>query len=506
MERAPTLSRRSFVALSTGTAGSLLLGTSHWQAPQDALKRQALPIPPLIDGTARGGVVTYDLTEQQGVMGFLPGLQTETFGYNGDFLGPTLLMRKGDQVAINVTNNIGLTSTTHWHGLHVPAVMDGGPHQRIEPGETWTVSFPVLNRAATYWYHPHPHAPLGQSVLMDPMGTGYQVYQGLAGMLIVEDDMSDTLALPRSYGRDDIPLILQDRRFHEDGRLMHFPDDFNAATDPALRKGGHFLVNGVEAPLLKVGAQVIRLRVLNASNARIYNLGFSDERIFYQVGSDGGYLAAPVPLSRLILAPAERAEILVDLGADKGRKIKLRSFNSENGNRLVPRPLQDSWDTADFDLLTIRVKRTKANAVTTVPESLVTVDRIPQSEAVNAPSPRPFELNANPFGINGKRMDMAIIDARIRRGDTEIWEITNPNSQAHPFHVHGDSFQILSRDAVLPPAHELGWKDVVLVRPFETVRIIKRFHDYADTLNPYMFHCHILEHEDVGMMGQFVVE
>ena len=445
--------------------------------------------------------MTYELTAQPGTRKFLAGRQTETVGYNGDYLGPTLVVRKGDLVAINVTNSFGVTTTTHWHGMHVPAAMDGGPHQRIEPGDTWAASFPVLNRAATYWYHPHPHASLGQSVLMDPMGTGYQVYQGLAGMLIVEDDTSDMLALPRSYGRDDIPLILQDRRFHEDGRLMHFPDDWNPATDPALRKGGHFLVNSVEAPLLKVGAQVIRLRLLNASNARIYNLGFSDERIFYQVGSDGGFLAAPVPLSRLILAPAERAEILVDLGADKGRKIELRSFNSENGTRLVPRPLQDSWDRADFDLLTIRVKRTKANAVTSVPERLATVARIPESEAVNATSPRSFELNANPFGINGKRMDMAIIDARIRVGDTEIWEITNPNTQAHPFHVHGNSFQVLSRDGVLPPAQELGWKDVVLVRPFETVRIIKRFRDYADPLSPYMFHCHILEHEDVGMNG-----
>ena len=172
----------------------------------------------------------------------------------------------------------------------------------------------------------------------------------------------------------------------------------------------------------------------------------------------------------------------------------------------MPRPLQDPFDTADFDLLEIRVGPATADAVFTLPESLVPVGRIPESEAVNVLSPRPFELQANPFGINGKRMDMAVIDERIRLGDTEIWEITNPNTQAHPFHVHGDSFQILSCDGVLPPANELGRKDVVLVRPFETVRIIKRFHDYADPFSPYMFHCHILEHEDVGMMGQFVVQ
>jgi len=414
-------------------------------------------------------------------------------------------MRKGDQVVLNVTNQLGERTSTHWHGLHVPAVMDGGLHEMIEPGETWTASFPVLNRAATYWYHPHLHPSPGSGAIMEPTGTGYQVYRGLAGMIIVEDGTSDSLALPRSYGRDDIPLILQDRRFHEDGSLMHFPTDFNPATDPALRKGGHFLVNGVEGPILEVGAQVVRLRILNASNARIYNLGFSDDRTFYQVVSDGGFLPAPVPMSRLVLAPAERAEILLDLGADEGRSLTLRSFNSGNGTTFVPSPLQDPWDTADFDLLEIRIGSATADAVLTLPVALATVTRIPEFDAINAESPRPFELNANPFGINGKRMDMAIIDERIRLGDTEVWEVTNPNSQAHPFHVHGDSFQILSRDGSPPPAHELGWKDVVLVRPFETVRIIKRFLDYADPVYPYMFHCHILEHEDVGMMGQFVV-
>ena len=464
-----------------------------------------LPIPSLYGGEMQGETKTFDLLMQNGSKEFIAGFLTSTSGYNGDYLGPTLLMRKGDQVVLNVTNQLGERTSTHWHGLHVPAAMDGGPHQMIESGETWTASFPVLNRAATYWYHPHLHPSPGQGAIFEPTGTGYQVYRGLAGMIIIEDGTSDTLALPRSYGRDDIPLILQDRRFHEDGSLMHFPTDFNPTRDPALRKGGHFLVNGVEGPILEVGAQVVRLRILNASNARVYNLGFSDERTFYQVVSDGGFLPAPVPLSRLVLAPAERAEILLDLGTDEGGSLTLRSFNSENGTMFVPPPLQDPWDTPDFDLLEIRIGSTTADAVLTLPEALATVTRIPEFDAVNAESPRPFELNANPFGINGKRMDMAIIDEQIRLGDTEIWEITNPNSQAHPFHVHGDSFQILSRDGSPPPAHELGWKDVVLVRPFGTARIIKRFHDYADPVNPYMFHCHILEHEDVGMMGQFVV-
>ena len=168
---------------------------------------------------------------------------------------------------------------------------------------------------------------------------------------------------------------------------------------------------------------------------------------------------------------------------DEGQTLNLRSFNGENGTTLVPFQLHDPWDTADFDLLDIQVGSAAADAVLTIPDSLASVTRIPESEAVNLPSPRPFELNANPFGINGKRMDMSVIDERIQLGATEVWEITNPNNQAHPFHAHGDSFQILSRDGVPPPAHELGWKDVVLVRPFERVRIIKRFLDYADPIH-----------------------
>ena len=459
-----------------------------------------LPIPERVFGP------NFDLEMRPGQRQFLPDKVTPTKGYNSHYLGPTLVFRLGDAVTLRVTNNIGVQTTTHWHGMHVPAAMDGGPYQRIEPGATWTASFSVLNRAGTYWYHPHPHPRLGQNVIFDQEGTGYQVYEGLAGMIIVEDGISDALPLPRQYGLDDIPLILQDRRFHEDGSLMHFPDDFNRARDPALRKGGHFLVNGVEAPKITLGAQIVRFRILNGSNARIYNLGFSDDRTFYRIASDGGFLPTPVPLQRLLLAPGERAEILVDFSSDEGAALNLRSFNAGLRTTLVPRPLQDAWDVADFDLLGIKVGPAPPDPVVEIPTELAAVARIPEAEAVNPDKPRPFELQANPFGINGKRMDMAVIDERIRLGDTEIWEVTNPNSQAHPFHAPGDSFQILSRDGVSPPENELGWKDVALVRPFETVRIIKRFRDYADSDLPYMFHCHILEHEDVGMMGQFVVE
>ena len=456
-----------------------------------SLGRPVLSIPQRLQGS------TFELAMATGQREFVAGLSTPTKGYNGDFLGPTLVVRTGSDVALNVTNNIGVTTTTHWHGMHVPAAMDGGPHQPIEPDQTWPAAFRVMNRAGTYWYHSHLHDPS-----LGPESTGYQVYEGLAGLLIVEDDLSDSLPLPRSYGQDDIPLILQDRGFDTDGSFLHFA----AAVQDAGRRGNHFLVNGVEGAVLEVGAQVVRLRVLNASNSRIYNLGFSDDRTFNQIASDGGFLNNPVPMSRLILAPGERAELLIDLSAEEGQTFALGSYNAGNGNVFLPTQLQDEWDTADFELLEIRVGPTTPDAVTGVPSILTDVARIHESEAVNAANPRTFELNVRPFRINGQPMDMSVINERIALGDTEIWEITNPNPMAHPFHVHGDSFQILSRDGVAPPDHELGWKDVVLTRPFETIRIIKRFHDYADPQIPYMYHCHILEHEDRGMMGQWVVE
>ena len=198
MRKQSKFSRRKFLALSSTTVASVLMGIGRWTAQARGRvpgRRAALPIPSILEGTADGSTMVFELTQQQGLTNFLPGFQTPTWGYNGSVLGPTLKLRTGTQVSLRVTNNIGVKSTTHWHGLHVPASMDGGPHQEIEPGETWNASFEVLNRAATYWYHPHPHAMLSQGVIFDPESTGYQVYQGLAGMIIIEDELSDTLGI-----------------------------------------------------------------------------------------------------------------------------------------------------------------------------------------------------------------------------------------------------------------------------------------------------------------------
>ncbi len=484
-------------------------------------------IPPAMTGTRVEGKMTYNLVMQPGMTQFIPGAQTATFGYNGSYLGPTLVMNKGDEVVLNVTNNLGTSTTTHWHGFHLPAIMDGGPHQMILDGETWRPTFTILNRASTYWYHPHLHAHNG---IRDPNGTSGQVFRGLAGMIIVGDEESEQLVLPKEYGVDDIPLIIQDRSFNPDGSFLEFPINLPGPLTPGvvvnwpLRKGDKFLVNGVISPELETPAQMIRFRILNASNVRTYNLGFSDNRTFYQIGSDGGLLEAPLPLTRLIVTPAERMDIVVDFGNDENTTVRMRSYNSELVNYLSELLKVDDFDRTDFDIFTIAVGAPTENPVTTLPTSLTSIERIPAEEAVNADQPRPFELSMDlepipPFPevpetleitgmINGKVMELSRIDEVIQLGNTEIWEITNAGLQVHPFHVHGDSFQVLSRNGSIDnvPANERGWKDTVQVLPGDTVQIIKRFEDFADPVWPYMFHCHILDHEDAGMMGQWIVD
>ena len=492
----------------------------------------AFHVPPTLTGTVVDGKTTYDLIMQPGATEFLPGVLTPTLGYNGNYLGPTLIMNKGDEVVLNVTNNLGGPhTTTHWHGFHLPAMHDGGPHQEIVNGETWSPTFTILNRAGTYWYHPHLHPVVDKQ--RNPNGTSGQVFQGLAGMIIVRDEESKRLNLPKQYGVDDIPLIIQDRSFNEDGSFLDFPiRGIHPRLDPDVgpvvfpfRKGDNFLVNGVISPLLETHAQMIRFRILNASNNRFYNLGFGDNRMFYQVASDGGLLEAPVPLNRVIVAPSERVDIIVDFGDDEDTYVQLKSYNSELGTAYLINPLApafDRYDSNDFDIFSIAVGAPTENPVTTLPTSLTRIDRISAEEAVNRQHPRTFELSAGElelipvgdpptldltFTINGKAMDIDRIDEVIQLGDTEIWEITNITGQAHPMHVHGDSFQILTRNGSYEnvPLNERGWKDSVIVKPNETVRIIKRFEDFSDPDSPFMFHCHILDHEDGGMMLQWIV-
>lgn len=421
------------------------------------------------------------------------GNQTITGGINGKIWGPTLFFNKGDVVRMNVKNGLNDSTTIHWHGMHLPAVMDGGPHQVIPPGTVWQPYWEVKNDAATYWYHPHLHEM-----------TEEQITKGIGGLIIVRDEVESKLALPRTYGIDDIPLVLTDRDFNTSNQFTVVP------------YGDSMMVNGVLRPQYTIPAQVVRLRILNGALERSYNLGFSDGRSFKVITSDGGLLSVPVSLTRYILHAGERIEILIDCNNDLGKSIDLRAYNSSlpqnvAGGDLFPNgPFANFLARKDFDILHINVGAKTSNPITAIPTSLRTVTTIPEADAKITRSLTITDTNivgnkGVSFLINHKLFDINYNNYDLPLNNTEIWEITSTSNFGHPFHIHDVEFNILSSGGVAPVAAQAGWKDVVFVPARSTVKFIAKFDDYADSLHPFMYHCHISLHEDDGMMGQFVV-
>jgi FtsP/CotA-like multicopper oxidase with cupredoxin domain len=471
------IERRTFLALSgvaslhllTGCGGS---GSSEDSGSNGANSTKALPIPPLLGPSNRAGVNHYDLTVQSSKHEFFNGTATNTYGINSTYLGPTLVMYNGSEVSVNYSNQLSETITMHSHGMHVPARMDGTAHQPIAPNSSWSARYKVNQKASTNWYHPHT---------MD--NTARQVYQGLAGLIIVEDNESQTLNLPKRYGVDDIPLVLQDR-FFNNGQINYSPSNREVMRGYI---GDTFIANGAIEPTLDVEAKEIRFRILNGSNSSVYELGFSDGRIFKQIATDNGFLEAPVSLNRLRLSPAERAEIVVDLSNAKDKTITFNEYRY--GKKFV----------------TININK-NATQNTTLPGRLTSLEKFSPSSAVRT---RSFILSGGggKFLINDKSMDINRIDERVSLGEIELWEITNTMGMNHNFHIHATHFMIVARNGSPSnvAANERGYKDVVFVPANESVTVIIKMLDYTDSNVPYMYHCHFLEHEDRGMMGQFTV-
>lgn len=440
--------------------------------------RTPLRIPPLAEATRDGGRRVFDLVTQVGRSAILPQGEADTWGINGSILGPTLRARRGEEILINVRNELDEATALHWHGMHLPPEADGGPHQMIEPGGQWSPSWTVDQPAATLWYHPHPHGT-----------TERHVYRGLGGLFILDDDTEAGLALPREYGVDDIPVIVQDKTFDDDGQLV---ETDRSATGML---GDTILVNGTAGPVFEVTTELTRLRLLNASTARSYSFGFSDDRAFDMIASDGGLLAAPTRLTRIMLTPGERAEIIVSLTA--GETMTLRSYPQNLG--VSASRAQSAGAADELDILQLTAAATLRPSPT-LPARLGAAPALDPADAVKT---RSFELGNN--HINGKRMDMSRIDATITVDTTEVWDVVNMHSQPHNFHIHDVQFQILSINGVAPPPELAGWKDTVYTPPAVSFRLIMRFSRYTNPVLPYMYHCHLLWHEDQGMMGQLVV-
>jgi FtsP/CotA-like multicopper oxidase with cupredoxin domain len=445
----------------------------------------------------------------------------------GSYLGPIIRVHTGQRVRVTFINDLPepeQSSIVHWHGMHVPAAMDGGTQQTVAPGGRFVYEFTVADRAGTYWFHPHPHGLISRQVLM-----------GLAGLLIVSDAEEQAAGLPT--GAQDVPVVIQDRSFDAQNQFVTALD-MNQQMMGFL--GERVLVNGQPDVQLDLATRAYRLRLLNGSNSRIYKLAWSDETPLTVIGSDGGLLAAPVTRPFVMLAPGERIELWADLrdrplgteltlrslefagaeGAAAGGMGNMSGMNGMGGTASGNAP---AMGTA-LDILRIRVARKEAESLT-LPATLSVVQRDRLEEAVNRNAPRQVALSLQgmQWQINGKTYEMGVVaaDEMVKLNTLEIWEIVNktnaggmidPMGMAHPMHIHGGQFQVIGR-TVLPELRanwegvqagyvDEGWKDTVLVMPGEQVQILMRFRDH---LGDFVYHCHNLEHEQAGMMRTYRV-
>ncbi|MBV6819171.1 multicopper oxidase CueO [Rahnella sp. PD12R] len=534
------MNRRDFVKWTTLLgAASTLPGWSRFALAAD---RPALPIPALLEPDARSAI---SLSLQRGQSQFLPGVNTQTWGVNGNLLGPALRVRRGKPLNVTVKNNLNVASTVHWHGLEIPGDIDGGPQGLIAPGQSRSVSLQLDQPAATCWFHPHPHQT-----------SGYQVAMGLAGLVLIEDEGSDALQIPKRWGVDDIPVILQDKRLNAAGQIDYQMDVMTAAIGWF---GEHMLTNGAIYPQHGISRGWVRFRLLNGCNARSLHIATSDQRPMYVIASDGGFLSEPVKVSDLPLLMGERFEVLIDCSDGK-------AFD------LVTLPVKQMGMTlAPFDkpLPVLRIQPTLTQSGGTLPDSLI---KLPALVSVDNLPARWLQLMMDPqldqqgmaalmkrYGhnamagmsmdhgggdmdmaampgmsgsghdghgsmagmdmgkaagsydfmqgnkINGKAYDMNVPAFDVKQGQYEKWTISGEGDMMlHPFHIHGTQFRILSENGQPVAPHRQGWKDIVRVEGARS-EVLVRFSHLADKQHAYMAHCHLLEHEDTGMMLGFTV-
>jgi FtsP/CotA-like multicopper oxidase with cupredoxin domain len=409
------------------------------------------------------------------------------------YLGPTFRVRPGQRVRVRFENRLPEASIVHWHGLDVPAESDGHPRFAVERGGRYAYDFTVANRPGTYWYHPHPDGR-----------TGPQVYQGLAGLFIVSDGDDEARGLPR--GPFELPLVLQDRMLDGDGALVYSPDAmFGMLGDRAF-------VNGRPAPTFEVRAGSYRLRVLNGSNGRLYKLGWSDGAPLTIIGTDGGLLAAPTTRPFVMLAPGERVELWADFGrAPAGDDVWLesRAFSLGGGGMMGGGGLQNGTP-----LRLCRFMVRGKGPTRPLPRAFEALQLRPTSEVVGAPRVLQASMGMMRWVLNGRPFAMTEVadNEHIKLGVTEDWELSNVGGMMgmgvpHPIHIHGGQFQVVSRSGTTngfgAGLVDGGWKDTFLVLPNERVRVRVRFATHAGL---FLYHCHILEHEDMGMMRNFLVE
>lgn len=517
--------------LATGGVGAVLSGCSSTSATTAAVTATTAatassPTAATAASAVRAIDAEYSLRATPTTVPIFPGKETSVWSYRGkplsgdpaslqpipdSYLGPTFRVKKGQRIRINFSNELSEASIVHWHGFHIPDDMDGHPRFAVDGGEVYNYEFDILNRAAMYWYHPHPHGR-----------TGPQVYGGMAGLFIVSDDEEAALGLPS--GDYDIPLVLQDRVVDNNNQLVYLP---NGMMDQMMGfLGNRLLVNGKPDVELSVERRAYRLRFLNGSNSRIYKLGWADGTPLTVIATDGGLLEKPVRRDYVTLAPAERIELWVDFSQwELGSELTLKSLpftgaTPSNGGSGVP-------NGAEFNVIKVRVEK-EASESPTLPEKLSTIPRYKLEDAVNSKNPRTFEIAMGgmmQWTLNGRTFEMTATakNEEVKLDTLEVWEFVNKGgggggmmgggmSMAHPMHVHGLQFQVIERqiedqhradwETVSAGYVDEGWKDAVLLMPGERVKILLKFEDFTGL---YLYHCHNLEHEDQGLMRNYRV-
>lgn len=507
------INRRQFLVLAGAAAANLLnVNRLPFSKVATASSKDESFIPDL----------ELSLTAAPAQVQIFPGESTAVWRYRGQvikgdpgslinpdqsYLGPIIRARKNQKLRIHFNNDLPAESIIHWHGLHVPANMDGHPMYVIPPGDTFTYEFEILNRAGTYWYHPHPHGR-----------TGHQVYGGLAGLFIISDEQEDRLDIPN--GELDIPLVIQDRLFSSDNQLIYLPRGMHDTITGML--GDTICVNGRPDFRLSVSTRIYRLRILNGSNSRIYKLAWKDGTPLTVIATDGGLLEKPVQKKYVVLGPAERIELWADFSKyPVGTSLELVSKYFEPAMQqsvMGPRQGMMGGDTlpngAPFSVLKIEVTSEETEP-RTLPEELSLIERYQPRDADNFYNPRRFSFFMQHMRglINGRTFQMQEVagDEMVQLNSTELWEISNDDRSMgmmmmpmpHPVHLHGKQFQVVERSGTPHSGYvDVGWKDTILLMPGERARIMTRFTDYPGM---FLYHCHNLEHEDMGMMRNYLI-
>lgn len=468
------VNRRQFIQV-TGLA-LCGVGSMTLMAQSDGTPQPLLPIPPLLE--SRGGQALF-LTLQGVHWSFINGQKTAAWGINGQYPGPTIRVRKDDDVKLVYCNRLAESISMTISGLQVPGAISGGATRIIPSGQDWSPVVPVRQRAATCWYHtntPNRMAP--------------HMYNGLAGMWLVEDDISQSLPLPNKYGVDDFPIILQDKRL----------DNLGVPRYRSPVEGGFIgdtlLVNGVQSPFIEVSRGWVRLRLLNASNSRCYTLQLSNGRPLHVVASDQGFLSAPVAAPQLSLAPGERLEVVIDMS--KGAEVSITAGQAAGIVDRIRGLVKPSNRLNSTLVLTLKPGGLLSLVTNSLPVRLLASD----FQNGNIVRSREFRLGDVQPGINGVIWDTNRIDVHAQQGTWERWTIYADMAQA--FHVQGVSFLVSKVNGAEAAAEDRGWKDTVWVDG--DVELLVYFNQVSSKHFPFLYYSQTLEMADRGSVGQLVIQ